>query len=92
MQVGSLVAEFEIVGLGEVALHHVNEAIVVLDSAARVLDEQCAGFSESAADLGAEMWVPHAGERGGEIDDGEIHGGRVRGFGAEMEAKASVYL
>lgn len=97
MQVGSLVEEFEVVRLGEVAFHHVNEAIVVLDGAARILHEQRAGLPESAADLGAEVWVPLAGETGREIYDGEIHwsvgdGGRVKRFTAIVTTEiASLY-
>jgi len=65
--------EFEVLGLGEVVFHHINEAIVVLNGAARVLHEQRAGLPERAADLGTEVWVPVAGETGREIYDREIH-------------------
>lgn len=77
MQVGSLMAVFEVAGFWEVTLHHVDEAIVVLDGAARVLDEERAGFPEAAADLGAEKWVPLAGEGGRKIYNGEIHYSRA---------------
>lgn len=73
MQLRSLMEVFEVVGLWEVTLHHVNEAIVVLDSAARVPHEECSGLSESATDLGAEVWVPLAGETARQIYHRKIH-------------------
>lgn len=78
MQVGPLVEEFEVVGGGEVPLHHVDEAIVVLDAASRVLHQQCTRLPQHAAHLaaqGGDSWVllPGVGQVRRQIHNCEFH-------------------
>ena len=55
MQVGPLLEELEVGGALEVALHHVEEAIVVVGGAARVLHKQSPSLPQRSAHRPAQL-------------------------------------
>lgn len=55
MKIRSLLQPLELIGLGEVRLHHIDESIIVFGAASRIFDEQSSGFLQDPAHLSARV-------------------------------------
>lgn len=80
MQLRPLLAALELLRALEVLLHHIDEAIVVLDGASGILDEKSSGLRQTPTDFRAKRnevgsEVAGGGQVGGEIYDGQLHRG-----------------
>lgn len=85
MEMRPLLEAFERIRALKIPFHHVNEAIVVLSRASRILHQKRPGFPQTPAHGGAQcrhlllLLFPPAStliadrEVGGKVDDGELH-------------------
>lgn len=61
MQIGALLQALEVEGRFEVLLHHIQEAIIILDRTPRILHQQRSRFSQYPAHFPTQLthFTPH---------------------------------